>query len=88
MATLDPDWRRPEHEGGELVAVNDHGDWRLLVVSEQGDLLDIPGDENNWPFFEDYAEPDDWERLGIRTEIACTHWRNRWTRNKPKPYQR
>lgn len=69
--TVRDDWQRPEKPEGDytLSVVNEGDGWCLHWYSEteKVDYIAITGDAT-WPFVEDTAWPDDWERLGIEVQ--------------------
>lgn len=66
--TVRANWVRPEPPEGDytLSVINDGDGWVLHWYSEteQKDYVEITGDAS-WPFNEETAWPDDWERLGV-----------------------
>ncbi len=69
--TVKPDWERPEAPVGDYqLYVVDEGDgWQMHWYSETEDVdyIEIRG-EQAWPFVEEIAYTEDWERLGV--EVA------------------
>lgn len=66
--TVRPDWVRPEKPAGDyqLGVHNDGGEWHPHWGSftELNDCIDIEG-PSSWPFVEETACAEDWEKLGF-----------------------
>lgn len=67
-ATVREDWERPEKPEGDyrLCVHQDIDEWNpgWYSETEDDDWIDIASDAA-WPFVEDAAWADDWERLGF-----------------------
>lgn len=66
--TVRDEWERPEPPEGDytLTVINEGDGWCLHWYSEteKEDYVEISGDAA-WPFVEDTAWDEDWERLGV-----------------------
>jgi hypothetical protein len=66
--TVSPDWVRPNQPDGDyyLAVFNDLGEWvpHWASDTEKDSCIDIVGSEC-WPFIEETACAEDWEKLGF-----------------------
>lgn len=66
--TVRPDWSPPKQPDGDyyLAVFNDCGEWvpHWASDTEMDDCIDIAGPEC-WPFVEETASSEDWEKLGF-----------------------
>lgn len=67
--TVRSDWTMPPTPAGNYRAAvyNDGGEWlpHWTSKTEEDDYLDFPPGGFSWPFVEDTAYAEDWERLGF-----------------------